>query len=348
MASENGHLAEYARRLLGELPDDWRYARVGELEKEGIIDDVQDGNHGERHPKSADFVPSGVPFIMAKDLINGRLNTVDCNFIAREQADGLRIGFARPGDVLLTHKATMGRVAVVPDGFDYIMLTPQVTYYRIGNPKTLDAGFLKYAFLSPRFQHQLNATSDQSTRKFIGITAQRDLWFPLPPLSEQKAIAEILGALDAKIELNRRMNETLESLARSLFKSWFVDFDPVRAKMDGRQPPNLPPATAALFPDSFEHQNGRLLPAGWSMGTLRQLCERVENGGTPKRNVEEYWEPAEVPWLTSGEVRQPFVVGTENYISHAGLENSSAKMWPQHTTVVALYGATAGIATLLG
>ena len=162
--------------FLKQIPSGWRYLRIRDLEDEGIISDIQDGNHGELHPKSSDYVSSGVPFIMAKDLANGRLNLDDCKFITKEQAENLRIGFAKPGDILLTHKATMGRVAIVPDGYEYIMLTPQVTYYRIGGKEKLENTFLKYAFLSPNFQHQLDANSDQSTRKFIGITAQRDLW----------------------------------------------------------------------------------------------------------------------------------------------------------------------------
>lgn len=178
--------------------------------------------------------------------------------------------------------------------------------------------------------------------------ALSELKVPVPPLKEQQAIACILGALDDKIELNRRRNRTLEAMARTIFQSWFVDFDPVKAKAAGRKPPGLKPNVAALFPDSFEDSPLGPIPAGWRVGTVRELCAKVENGGTPKRQIEDYWTPSEVPWLTSGEVRQQFVVETENFISRSGLENSSAKMWPPYTTVVALYGATAGIATMLG
>ena len=139
---------------------------------------------------------------------------------------------------------------------------------------------------------------DGSTRHAVGATmpnlneqSSRQFRYMLPPLSEQKAIAEILGALDAKIELNRRMNQTLESLARAIFKSWFVDFDPVRAKMDGRPPPGLDPATAALFPDSFEHPNRELIPTGWELmlATNHESCsgqdvtERARVHGEPDR-----------------------------------------------------------------
>lgn len=94
-----------------------------------------------------------------------------------------------------------------------------------------------------------------------------------PPLAEQKAIAAVLGALDDKIELNRRMNATLEAMARALFQSWFVDFDPVRAKLDGRPPAALDPATAALFPDSFQDSELGEIPHGWRIGTLGELVE---------------------------------------------------------------------------
>jgi type I restriction enzyme S subunit len=101
---------------------------------------------------------------------------------------------------------------------------------------------------------------------------------PLPPLAEQKAIAAVLGALDDKIELNRRMNATLEAMARALFQSWFVDFDPVRAKLDGRQPTALDPATAALFPGSFQDSAHGHIPKGWEVKTIEELAERVAMG----------------------------------------------------------------------
>ena len=103
----------------------------------------------------------------------------------------------------------------------------------------------------------------------------------VPPLSEQRAIAHILGTLDDKIELNRRMNETLESMARATFKSWFVDFDPVRAKMDGRKPSGMDDATAALFPDSFEDSELGTIPTGWQVQTLSELTSEIGSGATP-------------------------------------------------------------------
>jgi type I restriction enzyme S subunit len=105
---------------------------------------------------------------------------------------------------------------------------------------------------------------------------------PLPPLAEQKAIAAVLGALDDKIELNRRMNATLEAMARALFQSWFVDFDPVRAKMDGRKPADLEPATAALFPEHLEDSPLGRIPKAWEVRTIESVCSTVTRGVTPE------------------------------------------------------------------
>jgi type I restriction enzyme S subunit len=109
--------------------------------------------------------------------------------------------------------------------------------------------------------------------------------FVLPPLAEQKAISAVLGALDDKIELNRRMNTTLEAMARALFQSWFVDFDPVRAKLDGRQPPTLDSATAALFPEHLDESPIGKKPIGWEVTTLETTLSVLEVGGRPKGGV---------------------------------------------------------------
>jgi len=106
----------------------------------------------------------------------------------------------------------------------------------------------------------------------VPVTAQRNLHLVVPPLSEQRAIAHILGTLDDKIELNRRMNETLEAMARALFKSWFVDFDPVRAKAEGRDP-GLPKAIADLFPARFEDSERGETPEGWRLAPLPEVID---------------------------------------------------------------------------
>jgi len=120
--------------------------------------------------------------------------------------------------------------------------------------------------------------------------------FPLPPLSQQKAIASVLGALDDKIELNRRMNATLEAMARSLFQSWFVDFDPVRAKMDGRKPVGMDEATASLFPDSFQDSELGQIPKGWTVGNVSDVATldrgAINPGDFPMETFDHFSLPA--------------------------------------------------------
>ena len=176
---------------------------IGQLEREGCILAIQDGNHGEKHPTSKDYVSEGVPFLMASNVVNGQVDTGNCKFIPRSLADSLRIGFARPGDVLLTHKGSIGNVGIVPNGFDYVMLTPQVTYYRL-DTKKLDNSFLAFAFRHPLFSDEMALVSAQSTRPYIGITAQRHLAIYHPPLPAQRKIASILSAYDDLIENNTR------------------------------------------------------------------------------------------------------------------------------------------------
>ena len=160
-----------------------------------------------------------------------------------------------------------------------------------------------------------------------------------PPPAEQKAIASILGTLDDKIELNRKMNATLEAMARTLFKSWFVDFDPVRAKLDGRKPIGMDDATAALFPDSFEDSKLGPIPKGWKIQTIEGLCDVITSGGTPARTHKAYWEPATIPWFKTGELLDGPLIDAQEMISEEGLANSSCKLWPAGTILFALYAS---------
>ncbi len=158
--------------------------------------------------------------------------------------------------------------------------------FRVTPGREVDRGFFYYLlrYLRPNFV--AIARNKQTTG--LGHVTRRDLESieaAFPPLDEQRAIAHILGTLDDKIELNRRMNETLEAIARALFKSWFVDFDPVRGKAEGRDP-GLPAHLADLFPDSFEDSELGEIPKGWRVGTLGELCQRPQYGFTASANNE--------------------------------------------------------------
>ncbi len=180
----------------------------------------------------------------------------------------------------------------------------------------------------------------------------------IPTLPEQKVIAHILGSLDDKIELNRRMNATLEGISRALFKSWFVDFDPVidnalaagnpipeefaaraETRRDVPNPGNNISNHWKLFPDSFQPSELGPIPSGWSVQAIESLCDVLTSGGTPARMNKAYWEPATIPWFKTGELFDGPLIDAKEKISEAGLANSSCKLWPAGTVLFALYAS---------
>lgn len=285
------------------MSSEWRETTVETLIAEGVLAPPLDGNHGEIHPKAKDFVDSGIPFIMASDMKDGQVDTTGCAFITHEQASRLRKGFAKTGDVLLSHKATIGRTAVVgPLKDDFVVLTPQVTYYRTLDPQKLNHRYLKYYFDSRSFQETLAAWSGSgSTRAYLGITAQRKLPIVLPPILLQSEIAVVMGSLDDSITLLHETNATLEAIAQALFKSWFIDFDPVRAKAEGLEPEGLDAATAALFPNSFEESELGLVPRGWKAGCVADIAVQKKGSVNPLASPNEWFEHYSLPAFDSGQ-----------------------------------------------
>lgn len=178
---------------LEQVPEHWTVTTLRNLIRaEAVI--LQDGNHGELHPTASEYVDDGIPFLMANNVRDGRVNLTDCKRISKNRADMLRIGFAKAGDMLLTHKGTVGEVAMIPADISgpYWMLTPQVTYYRWTEDK-FDAAFYMYQFQSKSILTQLDIIgSKQSTRAYVGLIAQGDLVVTVPPIMEQRAIREEL------------------------------------------------------------------------------------------------------------------------------------------------------------
>ena len=279
--------------------------------------------------------------------------------LARLDLSRLQQHTLRPKDLVITRSGRIGTAALF-NGFRLPVLPGAFLIRFRLKTDVAEPLFYRYFFNSRAGQELLTSVATGSVQQNLNITSVHGLEVPVPPLADQRAIAHILGTLDDKIELNRRMNETLEAIARAIFKSWFVDFDPVRAKASGEAPESicqrlgLTPDLLALFPDRLvdsELGDGSTslttgIPEGWGIGAFHSCCERIESGGTPSRSIAEYWNGS-IPWLTSGEVRDVIVLDTKEKITEAGLNASSAKIWPIGTTVVAMYGATAGQVCLL-
>jgi len=210
------------------------------------------------------------------------------------------------------------------------------TAYYVVPKSDLDMRWLFYAIK----HHKLGEIDDGSpipstTRAAVYV---RDL--QVPPLTEQRAIAHILGTLDDKIELNRRMNETLEAMARAIFKSWFVDFDPARAKAEGRNP-GLPKPIANLFPDSFEDSELGEIPRGWDTSSLDAIA-RVTSGNRPTCRSDEPTDECSIP-LYGGGGRMGYVPSPlyEKPILFTGrvgtlglIFRTSEPSWPSDNTLI--------------
>jgi type I restriction enzyme S subunit len=202
-------------------------------------------------------------------------------FVSDDKAESLDANMARPGDIVFTQRGTLGQVSLVPDGaFDRYLISQSQIKLTVDR-ELADPLFIYYVFSTGEQRDYIRQNAIQTGVPHTNLGILRETPVPLPPLPEQRAIARILGTLDDKIELNRRMNETLEAMARAIFKSWFVDFDPVRAKAEGRDP-GLPKHIADLFPDRFEDSELGEIPVGWEVGTLGDVAEHPRRGVQPE------------------------------------------------------------------
>ncbi|EJG1820162.1 restriction endonuclease subunit S [Vibrio parahaemolyticus] len=220
---------------------------------------------------------SGVPLITAKVIKNGEILEPN-EFIAPENYDSWMVrGLPKTGDVVLTVEAPLGQVAQLEDS--YVALAQRVVTLR-GKKGVLDNTYLKYLLMSSQMQSALDGRSSGSTVKGIKQSELRKLELELPDINVQEKIATILGSLDGKIAINKSMNQTLEKIAQRIFKSWFIDFDPVRANKEGVAFDGLSPQIQALFPSEFEESELGMIPKTWGVSSL---SERVNIN--PKRTL---------------------------------------------------------------
>ena len=282
------------------LPDGWRTLPLEEC-MAAIID------YRGKTPTKTTF---GVPLVTAKIVKGGRIEPAE-EFIAESDYESwMRRGMPEKGDVVMTTEAPLGEVAQL-DGRK-VALAQRVITLR-GKQNLLDNGYLRYLLQSAAVQDELKARSTGTTVLGIKQSELRKVRLTLPPFDFQKPIAHILGTLDEKIELNRRMNSTLEAMARALFQSWFVDFDPVRRNAEGgaQRPED------GQFPDSFEDSELGLIPTGWRAVTLGEVSKNVSVTFDFKRTHE-------VIFVNTGDVLEGDFLHS-NRSSHMGLPGQAKK-----------------------
>jgi type I restriction enzyme S subunit len=321
------------------LVNDRRYSEI-KVVSELVADSkifVEDGNHGENRPRQDEFCGQGVPFLRPPDLKDGRVDFGNCDRINENGFKRVRKGIGKPGDIILTHRATVGRIAITDGSAPSVFVTnPGTTIWRSLDPGFLDQRYLYFYMSSKIFQDRLfSEVGHTSTFDYVSLTQQRTLPLVIPDIRTQRDIAHILGILDDKIELNRKTNETLEAMAKALFKSWFVDFDPVRAKAESR-PTGLPDEISDLFPDSFEDSELGKIPSGWEVGEIGHIVKLSKESIDPSAYPEEIFYHYSIPSFDTGKfpAREPgasiksqkFHVG-ENDLLVSKLNPSTPRIW---------------------
>lgn len=310
----------------------------------GDICEIFDGPHAT--PRKT---PDGPIFLGISCLERGRLNLNEAEHLSEEDfKKWTRRVTPQEGDVVFSYETRLGEVAIIPKGLR-CCLGRRMGLLR-ANRDLVDPSFLLYLYLAPQFQEQIRQrTVHGSTVDRIPLIDMPNWLVEIPDLPTQRRIALAASLIDEKIELNRKTIETLELLARSLFKSWFIDFEPVHSKKQGKAPKGMDDSIASLFPDRFIKTELGEIPYGWTVGTVLDFADLI-SGGTPKTSHPEYWD-GDVKWASAKDVSQagkPFIVETERRITELGLNNSSTKIVPKFATAVVARGATTGRFTMFG
>ena len=246
---------------------------VLELQDEGTLL-VADGNHGEYRPRRDEFGQGECAFIRAADMDDGRVLFDSAQRINDQALARIRKGIGQGGDVLFSHKGTVGKLALVPLDAPPFVCSPQTTFWRTLNEERLDRRYLYCFMRSSAFTDQWMARSNETDMAaYVSLTAQRQLNVALPEMDEQRAIAGVLGVLDDKIEQNRRTARALERLARAIFRAWFVHFDPVKAKAGGTTSfPSMPQEFFNALPTRLVDSEIGPVPEGWKLKPIATIA----------------------------------------------------------------------------
>ena len=254
--------------------------------------------------KSDDMGAVGLPVIKIKNVVPPTVDITDCERVPEEVISSIpRVERfeLKEGDTLIAMTgATVGKVGKFPRTHERYFLNQRVGKVYLTEPDAADYRYIYYILSQDTYVRQMFGIADGRAQANISGSQIESLEVPLPPLSEQRAIASVLGALDDKIEVNRRMNATLEAMARALFQSWFVDFDPVRAKSEGRQPEGMDADTAALFPAEFEDSELGMIPKGWRVGRIADVSDFSRSSINPGQFPDEIFDHYSLPAFDEG------------------------------------------------
>lgn len=309
---------------------DWELVRLGD-----VVDLLTGYPFG-----SQEYIESidGIKLLRGDNVVQGRLRWDNAKRWNSNNITSLRRYFLESDDVVLAMdrpwiEAGLKFARISQDDLP-CLLVQRVS--RLRGLESLDTKFLYYVVRSQGFTNHILSVQTGTAVPHISAEQIKEYEFQLPPLEEQRGIANILGSLDDKIALNRQMNATLEATTRTIFKSWFVDFDPVYAKANGEQPIGMSAEIAALFPDSFEESVLGLIPAGWRVSTIGQEVS-VVGGSTPSTKEPLFWDGGTIAWATPkdlSDLASPVLLSTSYSITNEGLAQISSRLLPRGTVLL--------------
>jgi type I restriction enzyme S subunit len=288
---------------------------------------IIDGDRGENYPSQNEYLEDGYClFLNAKNVTDSGFKFNKTKFITKEKDDILRKGKLEKEDVVLTTRGTVGNVGFFTNGIPYknIRINSGMLIFRLENHKEFLPEYIYWYFRSDLFQNQIKQYVSGSAQPQLPVKTINEMEILKPDIEVQKKIVKIISSVNKKVLNNNKMNKTLEEIAKTIYKSWFVDFEP--------------------FQDEKFIYNEKLkkeIPKSFSVSTIGKEL-RVELGGTPLRREGKYWENGDINWIKSGKVNEFRIIEPSEYITQEGLENSSTVLLPKGTVVIAITGATLG------
>ena len=314
---------------------EWKFLTLKEAELEFI-----DGDRGVNYPKKSELLPEGdCVFLNTGNVRQNSFDFSNLDFITKEKDNLLRNGKLQRDDIVLTTRGTVGNVALysqeVP--FSNIRINSGMVIIRV-NKNFWHPYFIYLFFQSHLFKKQISRLISGSAQPQLPISILETVNIPQLTLDEQKEIIFNIKSIDQKIQINNQINQELEAMAKTLYDYWFVQFD----FPDENGKPYKSSGGKMVYNDQLKRE----IPEGWGVAKVEDIAQ-TGSGGTPKSTNVSYYSNGEIAWINSGELEQTVITSTSNFITEEGLNNSSAKLFPSGTILVAMYGATAGKVSFL-
>ena len=292
-----------------------------------VIEEISMGPFGS-NIKVDNFIDFGVPVLNGSNLQGFKLNEESFNYVSQEKADSLGKANAHKGDVVITHRGTLGQIVYIPEDSKYEQYVISQSQFRLKLDKNLiRPDFFVYFFHTRLGQHRILMNASQ-----VGVPALarptstfKKVLVPVPPIEVQSKIMDILSSLDDKIAINRRICENLEAQAQALFKHWFIDFAPFK---NGK----------------FVESELGMIPEGWRVGRFTEIFD-LGPGGTPKTSEKVFWDDGNIPFFSPKDVNGVFCFETEKHITENGLNNCSSRLYEKNTVFITCRG-TVGKVTM--